>query len=223
MGKKNISQEKIIQAFLYSSFDKSAGGTALSDVANTLEIKKASLYNHFESRDAIYESTLNYCKNEFQSVSFLSDKALDTVEKNKISIKILFKKLITRYYNLFENEPYFQIFVFLQTEKYFNYAAFEIISDLNLKLINDIKKIFRSFQKVGKLENFLEKDLQEISEHISLIIFQSMDFYLAKRKEIVRQNPDSGAGCLFALPTDNELLNKTLKNIELYFKYLNIV
>ena len=47
MGRKNISQEKIIQAFLASAFEKSAGATSLSDIAEYLEIKKASLYNHF--------------------------------------------------------------------------------------------------------------------------------------------------------------------------------
>ena len=41
MSKKNISQEKIIQAFLASAFDKSAGATSLADVSEGLEIKKA--------------------------------------------------------------------------------------------------------------------------------------------------------------------------------------
>ena len=44
MSKKNISQEKIIQSFLSSSFNKSAGSTSLADIADDLEIKKASLY-----------------------------------------------------------------------------------------------------------------------------------------------------------------------------------
>ena len=43
MSKKNISQEKIIQAFIASAFEKSAGGTSLADISESLEIKKASL------------------------------------------------------------------------------------------------------------------------------------------------------------------------------------
>jgi len=54
MSKKNISQEKIIQAFIASAFEKSAGGTSLADISESLEIKKASLYNHFSSRDEMY-------------------------------------------------------------------------------------------------------------------------------------------------------------------------
>ena len=73
MSKKNISQEKIIQAFMASAFDKSAGASSLADVSEILEIKKASLYNHFESRDAMYAATLSYCAQEVEAVSFLPE------------------------------------------------------------------------------------------------------------------------------------------------------
>ena len=43
MAKKKISREKIINAFLFSSFDKSAGATSLQDISNFLEIKKEAL------------------------------------------------------------------------------------------------------------------------------------------------------------------------------------
>ena len=74
MSKKNISQEKIIQAFLTSAFDKSAGGTSLADVADSLEIKKASLYNHFDNRAAMYAASVEYCKNQIGAVEFLIPK-----------------------------------------------------------------------------------------------------------------------------------------------------
>ena len=59
MSRKNISQEKIIQSFLASAFEKGAGATSLADISDSLEIKKASLYNHFAGRDDIYEETLS--------------------------------------------------------------------------------------------------------------------------------------------------------------------
>ena len=61
MSKKNISQEKIIQAFIASAFVKSAGGTSLADISESLEIKKASLYNHFSSRDEMYNAAVEFC------------------------------------------------------------------------------------------------------------------------------------------------------------------
>ena len=66
MGRKNISQEKIIQAFLASAFEKSAGATSLSDIAEYLEIKKASLYNHFPSKQAIFDAIVEETSKEFE-------------------------------------------------------------------------------------------------------------------------------------------------------------
>ena len=48
MSKKNISQEKIIQAFLSSAFERSAGATSLQDVAASLEIKKGRVFAAFQ-------------------------------------------------------------------------------------------------------------------------------------------------------------------------------
>ena len=96
MSKKNISQEKIIQAFLGSAFDKSAGATSLADVADTLEIKKASLYNHFESREAMYAASLDYCCKEINNVEFITPKLLESVNSGKITLPNLFKKIISR-------------------------------------------------------------------------------------------------------------------------------
>ena len=83
MSKKNISQEKIIQAFIGSAFDKSAGATSLADVSEGLEIKKASLYNHFESRDAMYAASIAYSAQEVGAVKFLEEKTLDTIKGGK--------------------------------------------------------------------------------------------------------------------------------------------
>ena len=94
MSKKNISQEKIIQAFLTSAFDKSAGATSLADVADSLEIKKASLYNHFESREAMYDASIAYCEKEIGQVDFLTQKVLDSVKAGKTTIPAAIKNLL---------------------------------------------------------------------------------------------------------------------------------
>ena len=52
---EKITKESIIKSLLDTAFYKSAGGTSLSDIAESLGIKKASLYNHFESRSDIIE------------------------------------------------------------------------------------------------------------------------------------------------------------------------
>ncbi len=218
MSKKNISQEKIIQAFIASAFDKSAGATSLADVSEGLEIKKASLYNHFESRDAMYAATMAYCASESAKVSFLEEKTLESIKGGKVAPAAVFKKLITRYFELFENEPLFQIYVFVHSEQYFNLDALKIVEGENNQICDSIKDILAAFVAAKKLAKKTDKELKDIAGEIAALIIQHRDSYIAARKETVRQNPDSKAGGLFALPTDEAALGRTLKLVEVMLK-----
>ncbi len=220
MSKKNISQEKIIQAFIASAFDKSAGATSLADVSEGLEIKKASLYNHFESRDAMYEATMAYCAQEVSSIRFLEEKTLESIKGGKVAPAAVFKKLITRYFELFENEPLFQIYVFVHSEQYFNLEALKIVEGENNQICDSIKDILTAFVAAKKLAKKTEKELKDIAGEIAAVLIQHRDSYIAARKETVRQNPDSKAGGLFALPTDEAALGRTLKLVETMLKSL---
>lgn len=218
MSKKNISRERIVQSFLVSAFDKSAGGTSLADISDSLEIKKASLYNHFESRDAMYDATLEYCASEIAKVSFMADRTIEAIINGKSNPQTLLKRLITRYFNLFENEPLFHMYVFVHTEQYFNKTALQIIQNEYDKIVDEIKQILLTIIKIQKLEEKTEKELKDFASGITAIILQQRDLYIANRKETVRQNPESGAGSLFALPTDETALNKAIRLVDLYTK-----
>ena len=192
MGRKNISQEKIIQAFLASAFEKSAGATSLSDIAEYLEIKKASLYNHFQSRDAMYDATVYHCGKCIEKISFLPEKTLENLKTNKSTASQIFKKLITRYFEIYDSEPLFQVYTFIHTEQYFNVEALHIV----------------------------EKEIKELANSLTSVILQQRDFYIATRKETIRQNPDCGAGSLFALPTDQKAITNAGKLVENLIKII---
>ena len=218
MSRKNLSREKIIQSFLTASFEKSAGATSLADIADALEIKKASLYNHFESKEQMYDETLAYCKTEIENVSFLADKVFDSIKNSKISVLNLFKKLISRYFELFELEPAFQVYVFVHTEQYYNLKAYEIINNQYEQLTEEIRKILTACMTEEKLADRSEKETKDMAAYISSMILHQLVLCIANRKEIVRQNPESGAGSLFELPSDSLAVTRTLKLIESYFK-----
>lgn len=215
MQRKNISQEKIIQSFLSSAFEKSAGATSLTDISNSLEIKKASLYNHFTSRTDMYEETLLLCKKEIGSISFLSDKTIESIKSGRTALLPLFKRLITRFINLYEGEPLFQMFVFVRTEQYFNQTALKIIQKEKEKISDDIRKILQAFCDIHKILETNQKELKEKANIISSLIIEQRDLYISNRKEIIRQNPESGAGSLFALPSDDSAILKTYKLVEI--------
>ena len=218
MSKKNISKEKIVQSFLTCAFEKSAGATSLADISEILEIKKASLYNHFESRDDMYDSTLTYCKVEMEDINFLPEKTLETISSGKTTVPALFKRLITRFFNLYENEPLFAMYTFISSEKYFNVQAMETFNKLSEKLSGEIKVILGAFAEIGKITVKSDKDLKDQAALVTALILQQLDSYITNRKETVRQNPDCSAGSLFALPTDDVAVTKAVKMVELLLK-----
>ena len=160
MAKKKISREKIINAFLFSSFDNSAGATSLQDISNFLEIKKASLYNHFSSKDEMYEATLDYCKEYLSSVNFIPDEInlIKCVEKDSLSA--ILRKIIKRYLKLYEAEPLFQIYTFIHTEQYFNLKAAEISADEIAGKFANFDDLLLNYKIDGKPLIELVKDLE---------------------------------------------------------------
>lgn len=211
MSRKNISQEKIIQAFISCAFDKSAGGTSLADISEILEIKKASLYNHFSSRDEMYNAAVEFCGRQIGAVHFMQEKTLESARNQKTSITALFKNHTTRFFERYGNEPLFEMYVFIRTEQYFNQNALRIIEKEEADFCEEIRQILLAFSAAEKIARKTERELKDISAALTNLIFQQRDFYIARRKETVRQNPESGAGSLFALPTDENFLGRTLR------------
>lgn len=220
MSKKNISQEKIIQAFLSSAFDKSAGGTSLADVADSLEIKKASLYNHFDSREAMYAASVEYCKNQIGAVEFFVPKMADSLLDEKITVGAVFKKLISRYFALFDSEPLFKMYVFVHTEQYFNAECLRIIQAQTEKMAENIRTLFDCAVAIMAFKEKSVKEIKDLAQDCTSLILQQLDAYIAVRKETVRQNPESGAGSLFELPSDNNIINRAVKLVEAFLNCL---
>lgn len=166
---------------------------------------------------------MEFCASEIGKVGFAAEGTLDTIIKNKTAPLALFKKLITRFFNLYENEPLFEMYSFVRTEQFFNVKALDIVRKENQRIYDDIYRVIEAFCAVGKIEEKNEKEISDAASVLSAFIIQNRDFYIANRKEVVRQNPESGAGSLFALPTDDQALNKIIKNCEMILKtYLKL-
>lgn len=115
---EKITKESIIKSLLDTAFYKSAGGTSLSDIAESLGIKKASLYNHFESRSDIIEQTTSSCAEYLKSISFIPAE-IENVAK-KYPVETVLKGIVSRYVKMHEKAPLFQIYTFVESQKYFD-------------------------------------------------------------------------------------------------------
>ncbi len=197
---EKITREKIILAFLESCFEKNAGGTSLSDVAGRLGIKKASLYNHYESRDAMVEDTLRW-SSEYMKRTYFIPSDIDAISR-KYSAETVMKGIVNRWFKLNEKEPLFQIYSFVESEKYISNAAAEISEENREKLISQTATAFLSLSAAGKIAQITEEKAVQISKMYAGIVMSFLDSYLTDKKIQIRTNPETGEGSLFAPPQE---------------------
>lgn len=200
-----ITADKVIRAFLDASFMRSEGNTSLADIADILHIKKASLYNHFESRDDIVEKTLESCADYLAAISFIPGDISSVA--NKYPAETVLKGIITRYVKMHEKSPLFQIYTFVESMKYFNRRATEIIADENKKLVEQTEKTLVELSKVGKI-SIAEDKIRTTSKWFVAGINDLLSNYLMTRKQVVMTSPQTGEGELFQLEPDEKGIEK---------------
>ncbi len=204
MGAK-VSKDDIIRALLDTAFFHSTGATSLKDIAEKIGIKKASLYNHFESREDIIRQTLESCREYVEAIMF-TPKDIDSVTK-KYSPDIVFKGIVNRYFKMHEKTPLFQIYTFLESQKYFVKEASDIIKAENRKVIYQTSLVLKALKANGKI-SIEEQNIENTAVWFCSGMKELLNLYLLDRKTVVVNNPDSGEGQLFSLPADESALEK---------------
>ena len=197
-----VTREKIILAFLDSCFAKNAGGTSLSDVADRLGIKKASLYNHYESRDAMVEDCIRWCGDYYRKTYFIPTD-IDSISQRYPAENVM-KAIINRWFKMNEKEPLIQIYSFIESEKYISTAAAKIAQETREKLVTQTKLALRSLAKAGKIIDLEENDLETLSKIMTSIAMSNLDDYIVAKKIEIRSNPESGEGSLFESKNDSD-------------------
>ena len=145
------------------------------------------------------------------NVEFATEKICEAINSGKITLAGALKKQISRYFSLFDSEPLFKMYVFVHTEQYFNANALKIVQIQIEKMSEDIKAIFASF-----IKDKSDKELKDLASACTSLILQQLDVYIAVRKETIRLNPETGAGSLFELPSDNNIINKATRLAEAF-------
>ena len=261
MAKKRIDRDKIIQAFLMCAFEKSAGAVSLADIAFLLGVNKASLYNHFSSRDAIYEAAIDFCAEYMSGVRFIPESAASLAP---LSFSDALAKIVKQYFRSYEIEPLFQMYAFIHSSKFFSSEAFRAAERETQKIADDTASFIARFAAEGKLPsteskaeqtsaldagsagnanrtgNMRQADstpdagsagdapqtlqtaasdaLKERALFFARELSAELSAYIVEKKETLRQNPESGAGSLFALPSDDSTLAKIIARAEAYWK-----
>ncbi len=148
MGEK-LSNDDIIQALLDLAFYSSAGSSSLGDLASSLGIKKSSLYNHFENREALLQSAVQSCKEYIDSINFIPNDYVNVAKK--YPLETVFMGIASRYFKMHEKSPFFQIYTFVQSQKYFSVQAAQIIIEEKEKFISQTMQMLEALREANKI------------------------------------------------------------------------
>lgn len=214
---EKITKESIIKSLLDTAFYKSAGGTSLSDIAESLGIKKASLYNHFESRSDIIERATSSCAEYLKSISFIPAE-IENVAK-KYPVETVLKGIVSRYVKMHEKAPLFQIYTFVESQKYFDIKTAQIIKEENEKLESQTEIVLECLLNLEKIK-ITKEQIPEISKWFCAGINDFLNRRLLERKQVVVQNPKSGEGELFTLQSDDKGIDEINRLVEQFSRLL---
>lgn len=210
MGER-VTKETIVLAFLNVSFEKSAGETSLADIASYLGIKKPSLYNHYESREAIVNATVEYCRNYLNEISFIPSEIEAVVQK--YPAETVLKGIVNRHFRMHEKAPLFQIFTFLQSMQFFLQPVQDIIDEQTRKLVQQTEIVLYSLKKAEKI-TVDDTKIHRVSQWFCSALNDLLRQHLQIRKQIIRDNPQSGEGELFPLPDDDHNMERINAMVE---------
>lgn len=214
---KKLTDDDIIRALLNVAFYHSTGQTSLGDISNVLGIKKSSLYNHFENREDLIQKTTESCEEYLVSVNFIPNDYANVAKK--YPVETVFKGIATRFFKMHEKSPFFQIYTFVESQKYFDEDAAKIIIEQKEKLILQTQKMLEALKNQNKIHIEKEK-FYSVSTWFVSGLKDLISVQLLKRKKIVLKNPESGDGQLFTLKDDEESIEKINSFVEDFCKLL---
>ena len=214
---EKLTKDKIIEAVLNSSFYRSTGATSLTDIANELHIKKASLYNHFNNRDDLLAQTTASCAEYIRAITFIPAD-VDAIAK-KYSPETVLKGIVNRYFKMHEKSPLFQIYTYVESQKYFNAEAAAIVKEEKEKIVKQTEQVLLALAEQGKLV-LTKSSAQYASQWFCSGVNDLLNLYLVDRKQIIVKNPATGEGELFTIPADEHAFDAVDLFVEQFVTFI---
>lgn len=106
------TREDIITAMLDLGEGKGLSNVSLSDIALEVGIRKASIYSHFESQQALVDATVLYCRSLLRKKTFIVDFKAKDARRMLVSlfdniIKVFAEKPVSSYFSIVQQQRMF--------------------------------------------------------------------------------------------------------------------
>ena len=148
---------------------------SMSQIADSVGIKKPSLYNHFNSKEELIKEMYEYIRNK--SKQNISNFILDNINE-KSSYDILYN-FVMNYKKMVLNKDMFKFYSVIYSERTTNNEASKIVIEETNKMINATKQLFEFLR--GKNKLFID-DIEMASITFSMTIHSLIDYELDCKK-----------------------------------------
>jgi AcrR family transcriptional regulator len=148
---------------------------SMSQIADSVGIKKPSLYNHFNSKEELIKEMYEYIRNK--SKQDITNFILDNINE-KSSYDILYNSVMN-YKKMVLNEDMFKFYSVIYSERTTNNEASKIVIEETNKMINATKELFKFLKEKNKL--FID-DIEMASITFSMTIHSLIDYELDCKK-----------------------------------------
>ncbi len=148
---------------------------SMSQIAESVGIKKPSLYNHFNSKEELIKEMYGYIRN--QSKQDIPNISIEDILK-KSTYDILFDSVMN-YKKMIMNEEMFKFYSVIYSERATNNEASQIVIEETNKMINATKALFGLLKENNKL--FID-DIEMASISFSMTIHSLIDYEIDLKK-----------------------------------------
>ena len=168
-------KEEIILSTLNLASIYGLKSLSMSQIAQSVGIKKPSLYNHFISKEELIKEMYEYIRNK--SKQNISNISIENILK-KSAYDILFES-VNNYKKMIMNEEMFKFYSVIYSERTTNNEASLIVIEETNKMINATKALFGFLKDNKKL--FID-NIEIASIAFSMTIHSLIDYEIDCKK-----------------------------------------
>ncbi|MGN1418486.1 MAG: TetR/AcrR family transcriptional regulator [Acutalibacteraceae bacterium] len=143
-------KEEIILATLALASEKGLGSVSMSQIAQRLGIKKASLYNHFGSKEEIIDSMYQYLRIKSKEKLNLTEVDYGEMISGKTAEEVLIEAT-ENYISLCCEEKMAMFYKVIYAQRAMNPTAAKIMKEETKRMLSATKNLFYALQSHRKI------------------------------------------------------------------------
>ena len=141
-------KEEIIYATLELAAENGLGSVSMQQIAGKVGITKASLYNHFASKEDIVEAMYEVLRNASKEKNQSGPLDYDRLTPD-IPLAVILGGAVSSYRNLVNDPEMYRFYKVIMSERAINPAAAEIMVKETRTMIHATKTLFYALQVKG--------------------------------------------------------------------------